>query len=112
MVGSAVSQVADLAIGVVAGSFAHGTTIGFGVAVAAPIATAAPIAATIGFTAMVLTEVLSNRLEESLTRSEFEEGLRRTMIATEHATETVMILALRQHVEAWYAGIASPGVAK
>lgn len=108
MVGPVVSQMGDLAIGLFAGSFAGGTTIGLGMVAAAPIATALPVGATVGLAATVVAEMLSNRLEESLNRGEFEEGLRQSVAATENAIETGMIAALHQHVEAWYADIANP----
>jgi hypothetical protein len=85
LIGPVVSQMGDLAIGVFAGSAASGTTVGFGMAgglgVAGPpaafatgVATAVPIGAAIGLAATVAAEMLSNRLEASLNRGEFEEG--------------------------------------
>jgi len=58
--------------------------------------------------ATVVAEMLSNRLEESLNREEFEEGLRQTVAATENAIETGMIAVLHEHVEGWYADIVNP----
>ena len=118
LIGPVVSQMGDLAIGVFAGSAASGTTVGFGMAgglgMAGPpaafatgVATAVPIGAAIGLAATVAAEMLSNRLEESLNRGEFEEGLRQTVDATENAIETGMIAVLHEHVEAWYADIVN-----
>lgn len=56
--------------------------------------------------------MLSNRLEESLTRTEFEESLRQTVEVTENAIETGMIAALHQHIEARYADIVNPVAVK
>jgi hypothetical protein len=111
--GPVVSQMGDLAIGIVAGSAASGTTVGFGMAgtpmvVASGVASAVPIGAAIGLATTVVAEVLSNRLEESLSRVEFEENIRQTVDATENAVETKMISVLDAHVEAWYADIADP----
>jgi hypothetical protein len=129
LIGPVVSQMSDLAIGVFAGSAAGGTTAGFGMAggfgvaggfgMAGPpaafatgVAIAVPIGAVIGLTATVAAEMLSNRLEESLNRSEFEEGLRKTVAATENDIETVLIAALHEHVEAWYGDIVNPVTVK
>jgi hypothetical protein len=119
LIGPVVSQMSDLAIGVFAGSAAGGTTAGFGMAgglgMAGPpaafatgVATAVPVGAAIGLAATVVAEMLSNRLEESLNREEFEEGLRQTVAATENAIETGMIAVLHEHVEGWYADIVNP----
>ncbi len=117
VVGPVVSQMGDLAVGVIAGSAASGTTAGFGMAgtpmvVATGVATAAPIGAAIGLAATVAAEMLSNRLEESLSRAEFEENLRQTVDAMENAIETKMISVLDEHVAAWYADIANPVAGK
>ena len=117
VVGPVVSQMGDLAIGIVAGSAAGGTTVGFGMAgtpmvVASGVASAVPIGAAIGLAATVVAEMLSNRLEESLSRGEFEENLRQTVDATENAIETGMIAVLHEHVEAWYADIVDPVAVK
>jgi hypothetical protein len=77
-------------------------------AFATGVATAVPIGAAIGLGATVVAEMLSNRLEESLSRGEFEEGLRQTVAATENAIETGMIAVLHEHVEGWYADIVNP----
>jgi hypothetical protein len=119
LIGPVVSQMADLAIGVFAGGAAGGTTAGFGMAggfgmtavpagFASGIATAVPIGAAIGLAATVAAEMLSNRLEASLSRGEFEEDLRRNVDATENAIETGIISALHEHVEAWYGDIVNP----
>jgi hypothetical protein len=119
LIGPVVSQMSDLAIGVFAGSAAGGTTAGFGMAgglgMAGPpaafatgVATAVPIGAAIGLGATVVAEMLSNRLEESLSRGEFEEGLRQTVAATENAIETGIIAVLHEHVEGWYTDIVNP----
>jgi CRISPR/Cas system CMR subunit Cmr4 (Cas7 group RAMP superfamily) len=100
----------DLAIGVFAASAASGTTVGFvgaPAALATGVVAAVPIGAAIGLVATVAAEMLSNRLEESLNRAEFEENLRQTVDATENALETGMIAILHEHVEAWYADISS-----
>jgi hypothetical protein len=117
LIGPAVSQMGDLAIGVLAGSAASGTTVGFGMAgapmaVATGVATAVPIGAAIGLAATVVAEMLTNRLEESLSRAEFEENIRQTVDATENAIETKMISVLDGHVEAWYADIVNPVAVK
>jgi hypothetical protein len=119
LIGPVVSQMSDLAIGIFAGSAAGGTTAGFGMAgglgMAGPpaafatgVATAVPIGAAIGLAATVAAEMLSNRLEESLNREEFEEGLRQTVAATENAIETGMMAVLHEHVEGWYGDIVNP----
>ncbi len=117
LIGPVVSQMSDLAIGAFAGSAAGGTTVGFGFAgppavLATGVATAVPIGAAIGLAATVAAEMLTNRVEESLNRSEFEEGLRQTVDATENAIETGMIAALHEHVEGWYANIVNPVAVK
>jgi hypothetical protein len=123
LIGPVVSQMADLAIGVFAGSAAGGTTAGFGMAggfamIGAPagfatgVAAAVPIGAAIGLAATVAAEMLSNRLEASLSRGEFEEDLNRSVDATENAIESGIIAALHQHVEAWYGDIANPVAVK
>ena len=123
LVGLAVSQMSDLAIGVFAGSAAGATTAGYGMAggfgmagppsaFAAGVATAVPIGAAIGFAATVAAEMLTNRLEESLNRTEFEEKLRQTVGATENALESGMISVLHELVEAWYADIVDPVAVK
>ncbi len=71
-------------------------------------ASTVPIGAAIGLAATVVAEMLSNRLEESLNRDEFEEGLRQTVSATENAIEAGMIAVLHEHVEGWYADIVNP----
>jgi len=68
-------------------------------AFATGLATTVPIGAVIGLGATVVAEVLSNRLEESLNRAEFQESLRQTVAATENAVETGMISILHEHVE-------------
>jgi hypothetical protein len=113
LIGPLMSQMGDLTIGVFAGGAASGTTVGFGmagppVALATGLATAVPIGAAIGLGATVVAEMLSNRLEESLNRTEFEESLLQTVAATENAVETGMISILHEHVEAWYADIVTP----
>ena len=75
-------------------------------------ATAVPMGAAMGLALTVAAEMLSNRLEEALTRTEFEESLRRTVDATENAIETGMIAALHKHVEESYADIVNPAAVK
>jgi len=113
VVGPIVSQMGDLAIGIFAGSAAGGTTVGFGmagapVAVGTVVSTAVPIGAAIGLATTIIAEVLSNRLEESMGRAEFEENLRQTVDAMESAIESGMISVLHEHVEGWYADIVYP----
>ncbi len=114
VVGPIVSQMGDLAIGVVAGSAASGTTVGFGImgvgamGVTTGVATAVPLGAAIGLAATVAAEMLSNRLEASLSRTDFEDNVKKTVDSTENTVETKMIAVLDQHIEAWYADIANP----
>jgi hypothetical protein len=117
LVGAVVSQMSDLAIGVFAGSAASGTTVGFGIpgtpaVLATGVVTAVPIGAAIGLAATVVAEMLSNRLEESLNRAEFEESLRRTVDAMGNAIGRGMISVLQEHVEGRYADIVHPVAVK
>jgi hypothetical protein len=121
LIGPVVSQMSDLAIGVFAGSAAGGATVGFGMAgapafgamgVATGVAAAVPVGAAIGLAATVATEVLSNRLEEALNRTEFEEGVQQSVDVTENGVETDIIAVLHEHIEAWYADITKPVPAK
>jgi len=114
LVGPAISEMGNLAIGVVAAGGTSGTTVGLGTIAGPPatiatgVAVAVPIGAAIGLAAMVGAEMLSNRLEESLSRAELEENLRQTVDATETAMESRMISVLHAHVEAWYSDIVDP----
>jgi hypothetical protein len=129
LIGTVVSQMSDLAVGIFAGSAAGGTTVGFGMAgmlgmagglgvagppaaIATGVANAVPIGAAIGLAATVVAEMLTNRLEASLSRAEFEEGLRQTVEATENAIETGIVAVLHEHVEGWYADIVNPVAVK
>jgi hypothetical protein len=76
------------------------------------VVTAVPIGAAIGLAATVVAEMLSNRLEESLNRAEFEESLRRTVDAMGNAIGRGMISVLQEHVEGRYADIVHPVAVK
>ena len=56
--------------------------------------------------------MLSNRLEASLNRGEFEEKLKQNIDATESAIENGIISALSQHIEEWSGGIVNPVAVK
>ena len=117
VVGPVVSQMGDLLIGVVAGGAASGVTVGFGMTgapmvVATSAASATPIGATIGLAATVVAEMLSNRLEESLSRADFEANLRQSVGAMKTAVEGTMISALDAHVAGWSADIGDPVAVK
>jgi hypothetical protein len=128
VVGSTVSQIGDLAAGILAGSVASGLiewemaggvgpaagagTVGAPAVAAASLATAVPIGAAIGLAATVVAEILSNRMEEALDRTEFEENIRQTVDAMETSVETKMISVLDEHVEASYVDIAYPVAVK
>jgi molecular chaperone DnaK (HSP70) len=62
----------------------------------------------IGFATTIVAEMITNRLQASLTRQEFEDTLRQSVDATENAAETAMIAVLHQQIEAWYADISPP----
>jgi hypothetical protein len=115
LVGTVVSQMGNLALGIFAGGTAGGSVgLGFGMpaipgAVAGGgIATAVPIGALIGFATTVVAEMITNRVQASLTRQEFENTLRQSVDATENAVETAIIGVLHQQIEAWYADINPP----
>ncbi|HEV2337184.1 MAG TPA: hypothetical protein VGS13_16875 [Stellaceae bacterium] len=114
VVGPIVSQMGDLAIGIFAGGAASGTTVGFGMTgigamgVTTGVATAVPLGAAIGLAATIAAEMLSNQLEASLSRTDFEDNIKKTVDSTENTVETKMIAVLDQHIEAWYADIANP----
>jgi len=110
-----VSKWGNLAFGIFAGGTAGGSVgLGFGMpeipgAVAGGgIATADPIGALIGFATTVVAEMITNRVQASLTRQEFENTLRQSVDATENAVETAMIAVLHQLIEAWYTDINPP----
>ncbi|HEV8681018.1 MAG TPA: hypothetical protein VGQ90_16695 [Stellaceae bacterium] len=108
-----VSQMGDLAVGIIAGSAASGTTAGFGMTgtpmmVAAGAASAAPLGAAVGLATTVVAEMLSTRLEESMTRAEFEESVIKSVAATENAINAKMIAVLNEHIEAWYVELVNP----
>lgn len=113
LVGPVISEMGNLAVGIVAIGGAGGATVGFGmIAVPAPaiatgVAVAIPIGAVIGLAAAVGAEMLSNRLEESLSRAELEEKLRQTVDAMGNAIESRMISVLHAHVDAWAADIVA-----
>ncbi len=115
LVGTVVSQMGNLALGIFAGGTAGGS-VGFGLGMPAipgavaggGIATAIPIGAVIGFATTIVAEMITNRLQASLTRQEFEDTLRQSVDATENAAETAMIAVLHQQIEAWYADISPP----
>jgi hypothetical protein len=115
LVGTVVSQMGSLALGIFAGGTAGGS-VGFGLGMPAipgavaggGIATAIPIGAVIGFATTIVAEMITNRLQASLTRQEFEDTLRQSVDATENAAETAMIAVLHQQIEAWYADISPP----
>jgi hypothetical protein len=87
------SAVGNVAIGVVAGGFAAGAS-------AAP-----PAAVLIGFGVTVGSEMISNRLEESLTREDFERSLRDSIDKTRQDVEATIIAAFDRHIDQWVAGI-------
>ena len=115
LVGTVVSQMGNLALGIFAGGTAGGSVgLGFGMsavpgaAASGGFAAAVPIGAVIGFATTVAAEMITNRLQASLTRQEFENTLRQSVDATENAAETAMIAVLHQQIEAWYADINPP----
>ncbi len=116
LVGTVVSKMGNLAIGIFAGGTAGGTAgVGYGGMAALPGAAAGPgiiatvpVGALIGLATTIAAEMITNRLQASLTRQEFEETLRQSVDATENAAETAMIAVLHQQIEAWYADIIPP----
>jgi hypothetical protein len=115
VIGTVVSEMGNLAIGIFAGSTAGGAAgIGFGGpatlpgAAATGLATGVPIGALIGIATTIAGEMITNRLQASLNREEVEETLRQSVDATENAVETAMIAVLHQQIEAWYADIIPP----
>jgi len=115
LVGTVVSQMGNLALGIFAGGTAGGSVgAGFGMpaipgaAAGGGIVAAVPIGAVIGFTTTVVAEIISNRVQASLTRQEFEDTLRQSVDATENAIETAIIGVLHQQIEAWYTDINPP----
>jgi hypothetical protein len=116
LVGTVISKMGSLGIGIFAGGTAGGTAgVGYGGMAALPGAAAAPgiaatvpIGALIGLATTIAAEMITNRLQASLTRREFEETLRQSVYATENAAETAMIAVLHEQVEAWYADIVPP----
>jgi len=115
LVGTVVSQMGSLALGIFAGGTAGGSVgLGLGMpaipgaAVSSGIATTIPIGAVIGFATTIVAEMISNRVQASLTRQAFEDTLQQSVDATENAAETAMIAVLHQQIEAWYADISPP----
>jgi hypothetical protein len=115
LVGTVVSQMGSLALGIFAGGTAGGSVgLGLGMpaipgaAVSSGIATTIPIGAVIGFATTIVAEMISNRMQASLTRQAFEDTLQQSVDATENAAETAMIAVLHQQIEAWYADISPP----
>jgi hypothetical protein len=115
LVGTVVSQMGNLALGIFAGGAAGGSVgAGFGMpaipgaAAGGGIVAAVPIGAVIGFATTVVAEIISNRVQASLTRREFEDTLRQSVDATENAVETAIIGVLHQQIEAWYTDINPP----
>lgn len=115
VIGTVVSEMGNLAIGIFAGGTAGGAAgIGFGGTTTLPgaaatgLATGVPIGALIGVATTIAGEMITNHLQASLNREEFEATLRQSVDATENAVETTMIAVLHQQIEAWYADIVPP----
>jgi len=112
VIGTVVSEMGNLAIGIFAGGTAAGIEFGgmstLPSAAVPGLATAVPIGALIGVATTIAGEMITNRLQASLNREEFEGTLRQSVDATENALETAMIAVLHEQIEAWYADIIPP----
>ncbi len=87
------SEMGNVAIGLLAGGIAAG-------AAAAP-----PMAAVIGLGVGVGSEILSNPLEETLTRPEFERGLQQSIEVMRDEIAATMIAVFDRNIDAWVDGV-------
>jgi hypothetical protein len=99
------SIVTGIAVGGVAGGVASSGAAGL---LAAGAQVTIPLGAAVGLSGTIASDLLSTRLEENLTRSDFERNLRRATLATQEEVEAKMAQILYQHVDAWYQLILKP----